>query len=218
MKLLTETGGTPTSELISIKKGGNDKKNQGSWIHPDLAVQLAQWISPKFALKVSRWVREIAITGTVSSVEKSSDQLVILQNTVKDQQKLIKEQEQKHNLLLYKRQYHKFKKGKIFYIISDGDTENLKYKVGIDDVDINIRLQQHRTTLPNLKLHYLVYTNRNKLLEDYILSRHESFRKEFLNHEWLYNIDLSIIKESCKSLLESAYADYTIEDDIDKYN
>ena len=168
-----------SSELIHIKKGGNDKKKQGSWIHPDLAVSLAQWISPKFSLKVSRWVREIAISGTVSGVEKSSEQLVILQNTVKDQQKLIKEQEQKHKLLLYKRQHHKFKKGKIFYIISDGDTENLKYKVGIDDVDINIRLQQHRTTLPNLKLHYLVYTDGNKMLEFIMLSRFKSCRKEF---------------------------------------
>jgi hypothetical protein len=32
-----------------------------SWIHPDLAVQLAQWISPTFALQVSRWTRELVI-------------------------------------------------------------------------------------------------------------------------------------------------------------
>jgi hypothetical protein len=41
-----------SSEVIDIKNGGN---HSGSWIHPDLAVQLAQWISPKFALQVSRW-------------------------------------------------------------------------------------------------------------------------------------------------------------------
>ena len=210
--------GSQFPELIHIKKGGNDKKNQGSWIHPDLAVQLAQWISPKFALKVSRWVREIAITGTVSGDEKSNEQLVILQNTVKEQQKVIKDQENKHNLLLYKRQHHKFKKGRIFYIISDGDTEDLKYKVGIDDVDINVRLQQHRTALPNLKLHYLVYTDSNKNLEDTILCRHKNSRKEFLNHEWLYNIELSFIIESCKTYLEFINADYTIENDIEKYN
>lgn len=208
--------GIPADLIITISKGPNDSR--GSWIHPDLAVQLAQWISPKFALKVSRWVREIAITGTVSNTEKSNEQLVLLQNTVKEQQKVIKEQEQKHNLLLYKRQYHKFNKGKIFYIISDGDTENLKYKVGIDDVDINIRLQQHRTTLPNLKLHYLVYTDSNKILEDTILTRHKNCRKEFLNHEWLYNIEISTIKESCKTYLEFVNADYTIENEINKYN
>ena len=114
--------------------------------------------------------------------------------------------------------YEKFKKGNIFYIISDGDTENLKYKVGIDNVDINVRLQQHRTILPNLKLHYLVYTDSNEMLEDTILNRHKSFRKEFLNHEWLYNLDLSIIKQSCKTYLEFVSADYTVETDIEKYN
>ena len=49
----TDTG-IPVSSLIAIKKGGN-KVSQGSWVHPDLAVQLAQWISPLFALQVSRW-------------------------------------------------------------------------------------------------------------------------------------------------------------------
>ena len=43
--LVTDMG-IPISALIDIKKGGNNKHNQGSWIHPDLAIQLAQWISP----------------------------------------------------------------------------------------------------------------------------------------------------------------------------
>jgi hypothetical protein len=48
--------------LVDIKKG---RYNSGSWIHPDLAVQLAQWISPSFAIQVSRWIRELFITGSV---------------------------------------------------------------------------------------------------------------------------------------------------------
>jgi hypothetical protein len=50
---------------IDIKKGGNDKHLQGSWIHPDLAVPLAQWISPSFSIQVSRWIRELALIGSV---------------------------------------------------------------------------------------------------------------------------------------------------------
>ena len=48
--------GIPISELIQSVKGGNGA--QGTWVHPDVAVNLAQWLSPKFAVKVSRWVRE----------------------------------------------------------------------------------------------------------------------------------------------------------------
>ncbi|OUK65272.1 DNA-binding protein, partial [Enterobacter hormaechei] len=28
------------------------------WVHPDIAINLAQWLSPQFAVQVSRWVRE----------------------------------------------------------------------------------------------------------------------------------------------------------------
>ena len=31
-----------TSALIEIHKGGNDKYSQGTWIHPDLGIHLAQ--------------------------------------------------------------------------------------------------------------------------------------------------------------------------------
>ncbi len=49
--------------VIDVKKGGDI---QGSWIHPHLAVQLAQWISPSFAIQVSEWIYELFETGSVS--------------------------------------------------------------------------------------------------------------------------------------------------------
>jgi hypothetical protein len=54
--------GIPTFKLFDVKQG----RFGGSWIHPDLAVQLAQWISPQFALQVSRWVRELCMAGSVT--------------------------------------------------------------------------------------------------------------------------------------------------------
>lgn len=49
--------GIPISELVVSAKGGNPRL-QGTWIHPDIAVNLGQWLSPKFAVLVSKWVRE----------------------------------------------------------------------------------------------------------------------------------------------------------------
>jgi len=46
------------SALITSIKGGNDKHNQGTWIHPRIAINLAQWISPQFAVKVTDWVQK----------------------------------------------------------------------------------------------------------------------------------------------------------------
>jgi hypothetical protein len=62
---LSADGRIPPSALVESKRGGNDKLSQGSWIHPDLSIQLAQWISPKFAIQVSKWVRTLFNQGSI---------------------------------------------------------------------------------------------------------------------------------------------------------
>lgn len=47
--------GIPISELVQSVKGG-DPRIQGTWVHPQVAVHLAQWLSAEFAVKVSKWV------------------------------------------------------------------------------------------------------------------------------------------------------------------
>ena len=54
--LINQTG-LPESRLIDIISGGNPKL-QGTWVHPYIAINLAQWLSPKFAVKESQWVTE----------------------------------------------------------------------------------------------------------------------------------------------------------------
>lgn len=55
-ELIAQTG-LPEQRLIHIISGGNPRL-QGTWVHPYLAINLAQWLSPKFAVKVSQWVTE----------------------------------------------------------------------------------------------------------------------------------------------------------------
>lgn len=43
--------------LVSSRRG-SPENGGGTWLHPDLAVQLAQWCNKPFAIQVSRWVRE----------------------------------------------------------------------------------------------------------------------------------------------------------------
>ena len=56
LDMLSADVGIPTSGLVQIIRGGNDKLNQGTWVHPRVAVNLGQWLSPAFAVKVSQWV------------------------------------------------------------------------------------------------------------------------------------------------------------------
>lgn len=49
--------GIPRDQLTpSIMSGPNELR--GTWVHPQVAVHLAQWLSPEFAVKVSQWVVE----------------------------------------------------------------------------------------------------------------------------------------------------------------
>jgi hypothetical protein len=47
--------GNPISEIVQVIKGGNPTE-QGTWVHPQVAIHLAQWLSPTFSVKVSKWV------------------------------------------------------------------------------------------------------------------------------------------------------------------
>jgi len=49
--------GIPITGLIQTIQGWTPEL-QWTWIHPQVAIHLAQWLSPKFAVAVSKWVFE----------------------------------------------------------------------------------------------------------------------------------------------------------------
>jgi hypothetical protein len=198
------------TKIVDIIQGGSAKL-QGSWIHPDLAVHLAMWISPTFGIQVSGWIRELALTGSVTiGKEKTSQQLFELQ---KDFKKL----EDKHRKLLQKKRYYKFKEGPAFYIISDMDGKSVKFKPGFEGVDIDIRLQQHRSTTPGIKLEYLIYSSDAALVETAVLKRFESKRK-IISKEWVFDVDVNYIIKSTRTILDVLNIEYIEEKSIEEYN
>lgn len=54
---LSSVVGIPITGLLISIQGGRPQE-QGTWVHPDIAINLGQWCSPKFAVAVSRWVRD----------------------------------------------------------------------------------------------------------------------------------------------------------------
>jgi hypothetical protein len=53
------------STSLEIKHKTGYGSEQGTWVHPQVAINIAQWISPQFDVKVSGWVYEIMMTGKV---------------------------------------------------------------------------------------------------------------------------------------------------------
>ncbi len=52
-------------QLIHIVQGGTPRE-QGTWVHPYVAINLAQWCSAIFAVMVTNWMFELLTKGTVS--------------------------------------------------------------------------------------------------------------------------------------------------------
>ncbi|VVB54443.1 Uncharacterised protein [uncultured archaeon] len=172
---------------------------------------MAQWIDDEFALQVSEWIRELALTGQVRlGYKKTRAELERLQ---KENRQL----QTKHRQLLEKKTYHKFKKGASFYIISDLDGKSLKCKVGFEGLDISVRLQQHRSTMPHCKLEYLVYCEDALLLETIMLNKLYNNRKNF-NHEWIYAMTPEQVIKEVRATLHFMSWEYSEDTTIQNYN
>jgi hypothetical protein len=63
LKALSSSMQIHMDELIKYKSGSNSQR--ATWVHPQVAINIAQWISPEFDVKVSGWVYEIMVTGKV---------------------------------------------------------------------------------------------------------------------------------------------------------
>jgi hypothetical protein len=48
--------GIPISELVQSTRRSAGQLGGGTWVHPQVAINLAQWVSAKFAVLVTRWV------------------------------------------------------------------------------------------------------------------------------------------------------------------
>jgi hypothetical protein len=58
IKLVIQHTNLTENELIDTYKGNSRKFNQGTWVHPKLAIHLAMWLSSSFCLQVSNWIEE----------------------------------------------------------------------------------------------------------------------------------------------------------------
>jgi hypothetical protein len=173
--------GIPTLDLIEINKGGN---HIGSWIHPDLAIQLAQWISPLFALQVSEWIRTLFADGNVSINIK-------LQNEVKLKDSKIKLLEdtylKKHKLKYYLEN--------VIYIVST--EENIKKRIYI--IGKASSLKNRLSTYNKTGEHIVIYNKscKNKddltLIESIILNKLTKYREKANRDRFILPLEKDIV-------------------------
>jgi len=52
-------------------------KNRGTWVHPKVAINIAQWISPKFDVQVSTWIHKLLVVGEVKMTDGKDDKRIM---------------------------------------------------------------------------------------------------------------------------------------------
>lgn len=70
--------------LIKFEDNGTTEKY--TWVHPEIAIDIAQWISVKFRIQVLKWTRELLEKGIVEAQEESKqyhEQLLQVDHIVK---------------------------------------------------------------------------------------------------------------------------------------
>jgi len=82
IRVLSSSVGFTTNELIKYKTGSIHER--ATWVHPQVAINIAQWISPQFDVNVSGWVYEIMMTGTVDITNTKSYKELRKENKTKD--------------------------------------------------------------------------------------------------------------------------------------
>ena len=81
IKQLSSSAGIHADELIKQNTAGNGERHM--WVHPQVAINIAQWISPQFDVKVSAWVFEVMMTGKVDITNTKSYRELKQDNTNK---------------------------------------------------------------------------------------------------------------------------------------
>lgn len=188
----------------------------------------------RYYLFVERVLKEI-LNRSVKEMENKNNILMLEKDTLeKDKKDLEKDKiylssslekiKSQKNLLMKKKSYHKYEKGPVFYIVSDGDkelcskdcTRKYRYKVGIDNKDINTRLRQYRTSIPHTKLEFLMYTEDNSLIEKGVLTKFKNRLLPYFNHEWI-EAPLEEIKTAIDKIVELFEVEHK-KSKVDSYN
>ena len=233
---------------IEIYKGGNNKYSQGTWIHPDLGLNLAQWCSPNFSAQVSKWLRELIFTGKVElgneksneeidakyqelikELKETKDKLEQTEDLVKAYDASNKDLSQKfrkvqlnHQAYLRHKELYKLKVGPCVYIIDMkkmyDEEEMMRFKIG-QTGDITSRVSGFRTSNPFCKVIAILYSDNNIDLEKSMKNR---YQEQLLpnNSEFVSGVSKETLIDDLIKMAEIHNFKYTMEtdDELVKFN
>lgn len=143
LKVFQDNAGIPGLTIIESEVGGN---HEGTWVHPDIAIDLARWCSPQFQVKIANLVRRY-LCGELTTKESKEAQRAFQQR-------------------LFITDYN----NKNVVYVGLVDTEEFKgAKVGYTD-DIVRREKEHKNDMGSFKLVKVYEVINNRQIERVLLT------------------------------------------------
>ena len=196
IKELSLDTGFPSTKLILTTKGKG--KNQHTFVHPILAISIAQWVSPKYHIKVCNYVLNIYIYGKCELGKEKS--IIETQNDLVSKLKAERDKYKKKYEDNLKRKSRDKKNNQVncIYILSN-PLQPLKkiYKVGLTK-NLKDRLSQYNTSTTckeeEFNVEYSISFSSTSIAKAAEKLIHEKidFARISANREW-FKLDKTII-------------------------
>jgi hypothetical protein len=167
--------GIPVSQLVDIKKGNTNEFSQGSWVHPDLAIQLAQWLSPRFALQVSKWIRTLFTNGNVSIDVKILEDQHTKEIKLKDQKIQLLQ-----DIYVKKQKRQDYPEKNVIYILSTEDNKKKRIYIIGKTKKLKDRLGPYNKTAEHgVEYYKSCYSKENmNIVEAIVLTKLDKYREK----------------------------------------
>jgi hypothetical protein len=171
---LSSDAGIPVSLLVDTIRGRSSKFTQGSWIHPDLSIQLAQWISPKFAIQISKWIRTLFNQGSlqidINLLREKSKEMRIKDHRIK----------QLEAVCLSKQRRVEYPERNVIYMLTTEDHHLRRTYIIGKAKNLTNRLSTYNKTCDHTVIHYRECKNEDDMdaAETMVLTKLRSHREQ----------------------------------------
>jgi hypothetical protein len=193
INVLESKTGIPALDLIEINKSGY------SWIHPDLAIQLAQWISPIFSLQVSSWIRILFTNGNVY---------------IDDHQKEIRLKDHKIQLLqdafVKKQQRTNYPERNVIYMLTTEDNKKKRnYTLG-KTINLKNRLGNYNKSNEHEVIYYQECENEEDMnvIEIMVLNKLKEYKEKANRDRFILPLekDISLFTNIIDKTIQAYYS------------
>jgi len=174
-------------QYLEIYKGKSTKYKVGTWIYPDLGIELAKWCSPSFSLQVSKWFRELVVKNKFEikenneeflKIKKQLEEQILINKELNDKYKeLIHKNEENLNIIEEKNKYIQILENKfnriqkretcpdknVVYIITSDELEKDGIYMFGKAVDLKIRVGTYNKSLEHKVIHYKSFKNMQQM-------------------------------------------------------